>query len=181
MAKPIVGVMGPGEDASLSDREIAHQLGARIARQGWILLTGGRNTGVMEAASESAHAAGGIVVGILPGKDKKEASAHLDIAILTNLGEARNAVNVLTADVIVGIGMNPGTASEIAFAIKAEKPVLLLNCPPEGVAFFSYLKKVSPFYRGVLQTVPSVEECIEEIEKLLSSNPILTEGEYGGS
>lgn len=180
MAKPIIGVMGPGEDATGSDIAIAHQLGFHIARHGWILLTGGRNAGVMDAASEGAHAAGGIVLGILPGKDKNEASPHLDIAIITNLGEARNAVNVLTADVIVGIGMNPGTASEIAFAIKADKPVFLLNSPPEGITFFSYLKNASPSYRGHLQPVESAEECIKEIEKILSSNLILTGGEYSG-
>lgn len=181
MAKPIVGVMGPGEDAADLDIEIAHQLGFRIAQHGWILLTGGRNSGVMDAASEGAHSAGGTVLGILPGKDKREASTHLDIAILTNLGEARNVLNVLTSDVIVGIGMNPGTASEIAFAIKAEKPVFLLHSPPEGVAFFSYLKTTSPSYRGILQPVESVKECIEEIEKILSANLILTGDDYSGS
>ncbi len=79
---------------------------------------------------------GGLVLGILPGNDKTEASIHLDLAILTNLGEARNVLNVLTSDIVVGIGMNPGTASEIAHAIKANKDIILLNCPPAGKEFF---------------------------------------------
>lgn len=139
MAKPIVGVMGPGEDASASDRSVARRLGAGIARMGWILLTGGRSAGVMDAASEGAHEAGGLTLGILPGKDKAGASSHLDIAVLTGLGEARNVLNVQTADVVAAVGMNPGTASEIALAIKAGKGIVLLACPEAGRTFFTSL------------------------------------------
>ncbi len=49
MGQKIVGVMGPGQSATLSEREQAYQLGQLIAANGWILLTGGRNVGVMEA------------------------------------------------------------------------------------------------------------------------------------
>ena len=131
--------MGPGEDASDTDTELARLLGAAVALRGWVLLTGGRGVGVMDAAMSGAHSAGGLTLGILPGKDMQGASSHLDIAVLTNLGEARNALTVLTADVIVSIGMNPGTASEVALAIKAEKDVILLNCPPAGRDFFAGL------------------------------------------
>lgn len=154
MAKPIVGVMGPGEDAGESDKSVARRLGAGIARNGWILLTGGRSAGVMDAASGGAHEAGGFTLGILPGKDGTGASPHLDVAVLTGLGEARNVLNVQTSDVVVSVGMNPGTASEIALAIKAGKDVVLLNCPEAGRIFFESLGG------GRVRSAASVEDAL---------------------
>lgn len=162
--------MGPGEDAADLDIEIARQLGSVIAERGWILLTGGRSAGVMDAASEGARSAGGLTLGILPGKDKAEASTHLDIAVLTNLGEARNALNVLTADIIVGIGMNPGTASEIALAIKAEKEIILLNCPPSGKDFFTALGGAS------VHIAHTVNQAVQILNDSFKTNQILIEG-----
>ena len=49
----IIGVMGGGS-ASATDIQSAYQLGAFIAKQGWILLNGGRNTGIMEASAKGA-------------------------------------------------------------------------------------------------------------------------------
>lgn len=40
MRKIIIGVMGPGENATHTDIENAYQLGKLIAQQGWMLLTG---------------------------------------------------------------------------------------------------------------------------------------------
>lgn len=169
MTRPIVGIMGPGEDATDKDREVARRIGALIARQGWVLLTGGRKAGVMDAASEGARAAGGLVLGILPGNDKTDASIHLDLAILTNLGEARNVLNVLTSDIVVGIGMNPGTASEIAHAIKANKDIILLNCPPAGKEFFSVLGK------GRVRIADTVEEAECRLIECMKAHGIFME------
>jgi len=47
----IIGVMGPGTGAKAQDLENAYELGRLIAERGWVLLTGGRNVGVMDAAS----------------------------------------------------------------------------------------------------------------------------------
>lgn len=68
MAKTVIGVMGPGDNATKEECDSAFELGKLIANKGWILLTGGRNVGVMEAASRGAKEAGGLTIGILPGK-----------------------------------------------------------------------------------------------------------------
>ncbi|MDY6784798.1 MAG: TIGR00725 family protein [Cyanobacteriota bacterium] len=128
MRKIVVGVMGPGEGAIASDREMAYQLGKLIAEAGWVLLTGGRKTGVMEAASRGAKAAGGFVVGVLPGNDTRGVSEAVDLAIVTDLGNGRNNINVLSCDGIIACGMGLGTASEVALALKNGKMVVLLNC-----------------------------------------------------
>lgn len=65
--KPIIGVMGPGNPKDSSILKHAEELGRQIAKRNWILLTGGRKSGVMDAASKGANEAGGEVIGILPG------------------------------------------------------------------------------------------------------------------
>ena len=77
--KPIVGVMGPGKTETHMDSvdkhvDLAHELGKQIAAHGWLLLTGGRNLGVMDAACRGAKSAGGTTIGILPGPDAMDSS-----------------------------------------------------------------------------------------------------------
>ena len=75
----IVGVMGPGEGATARDREDAYQLGRAIAQEGWSLVTGGRNEGVMDSASRGAKEAGGLTIGVLPSSDKNGVSRFVDV------------------------------------------------------------------------------------------------------
>lgn len=127
LPKTIIGVMGPGEGASGDDLRLAEELGGKIARNDWVLLTGGRPEGVMHAASRGARSAGGLTLGILPGDDPGEASEFVDLPICTGMGSARNNINVLTSAVVVACGSGAGTLSEVMLACKAGKPVILLN------------------------------------------------------
>ena len=51
---PIVGVMGGGRNNATVDEE-ARQLGTLIAERGWVLLNGGRDTGVMQASARGTR------------------------------------------------------------------------------------------------------------------------------
>lgn len=139
MLKTIVGVMGPGDRASPIDLDNAYQLGRSIAQKGWVLLTGGRKVGVMDAASRGAKASGGLTVGILPTDSAEVVSEAVDIAIVTDLGNARNNINVLSSDVVIACGMGIGTASEVALALKNGKKAILLTQDPDSQRFFSNL------------------------------------------
>lgn len=139
MRRPIIGIMGPGENATQQDVQLAYQLGQQIAQQDWIVLTGGRSVGVMEAASRGAQQAGGLTIGILPGMDSSAASTAVEIVIPTGIGHGRNLINVLASQVVVACGMGSGTASEVSLALKVGKPVILLNCSPQTQAFFQSL------------------------------------------
>jgi len=126
-ARPVIGVMGPAAcDAATA--ALARAVGRGIAQRGALLLTGGR-TGVMEEASRGAREAGGTTIGILPGAGAGESPAnpYVDIPIYTGLGEARNWVNVCASDALIAIGGGFGTLSEIALALKARKPLVLLG------------------------------------------------------
>ena len=105
---------------------VAEQVGRQIARRGAVLVCGGRG-GVMEAACRGAKAEGGTTVGILPGLDRQEANAYVDIPIVTGLGEARNAIVVRTADAVVAVSGGYGTLSEIGLALKMGRPVVGLG------------------------------------------------------
>ncbi|HIK16668.1 MAG TPA: cytochrome [Leptolyngbyaceae cyanobacterium M33_DOE_097] len=163
---PVIGVMGPGETATPEDLQAAFELGQQIAIARWILLTGGRNTGVMDAASRGAKSANGFTVGVLPGSSKAGISAAVDLPILTGMGSARNAINVLSSDVVVACGMGAGTASEVALAIKAQKPVVLLNVNATGQQFFGELAP------QLVQIAMSVEGAIAQIKLFLSTGPM---------
>lgn len=156
-----MGVLGPGAGAREEDLAAARELGALVAREGWVLVTGGRAAGVMEAASRGAREAGGLTVGILPGEDASEASAFVDIPVVTGLGQARNNVNVLTSRALIACGAGAGTASEIALALKARRPVVLLDPTAEAEAFFTSIG------RGLVSVARDAREAVELVGEIL--------------
>ena len=141
MRKIVIGVMGPGESATESDVENASELGKLIAREGWVLLSGGRDTGVMDAVNKGAKEAGGLTVGIIPTNNNENTSKFVDIAIITGMGSARNNINVLSSEVVIVCGIGTGTASEAALALKAKKNVVLLTDNIDAKLFFQKLGK----------------------------------------
>jgi hypothetical protein len=162
MRKIMIGVMGPGSGASKTDQQNAYELGKLIAQEGWVLLTGGRNAGVMRAATEGAKAANGLTVGILPTADDRGISEAVDIAIITDMGNARNNINVLSSDVVVACGMGAGTASEVALALKGSKKVVLLTDNQESQLFFKGLSAEN------LLVAKTPASAIEMVKKVLN-------------
>jgi uncharacterized protein (TIGR00725 family) len=138
----IVGVMGQGEDADEFSIVQALELGALIAREGWIVLSGGRDAGVMRAVNRGAkQVPGSLTLGILPTAEAA-ASPDLDIVVVTGMHNARNNINVLSSDVVVACGAaGAGTVSECALALKAGKPLVLLSPDVESAALFQKLGK----------------------------------------
>jgi uncharacterized protein (TIGR00725 family) len=117
-----VAVIGPGDEPTVAAAEV----GRLIAERGAVLVCGGRG-GAMEAACRGAKEVGGLTVGILPGPDRSEANPFVDVVLPTGLGEARNALVVGAADVVIAIGGGYGTLSEIALALKVGKRVIGLG------------------------------------------------------
>jgi uncharacterized protein (TIGR00725 family) len=83
----------------------------------------------MEAAAKGARAEGGLTVGILPGERADDANPYIDLPIPTDMGHARNVVNVRSADAVIGVGGSYGTVSEIALALKMGIPVVAVSPP----------------------------------------------------
>ncbi len=151
--RTIVGVMGGavvGDDALQN----ARRLGRLIAEQDWVLLNGGRDAGIMAESARGASEAGGLVIGILPGDTVRGAAPHVDVAIPTGLGDARNAINVLASEVVIALPGGAGTLSEVALALKAGRPVIMLGFPL-GPPFSAH------YERGALVDAATPEEAIE--------------------
>jgi uncharacterized protein (TIGR00725 family) len=149
------------DDDTLGD---ARRTGALIAENGWVLLTGGRACGVMAAASDGASDAGGLVVGILPGDSREGAAPGVDIAIPTGMSDARNAISVLASQVVIALPGGAGTISEVALALKAERPVVLLGFPL-GNEFATY------YANGSLIDVETPDQAIAATRRILESGP----------
>lgn len=122
---PLIGVIGAGS-CSQAVEELAFEVGLEIARAKAVLVCGGLQ-GVMGAAARGAKQVGGHTVGILPGPNIVEANAYIDFPIATNMGHARNAIIVCTAQVLIAIAGSYGTLSEIALALKIGKGVIALE------------------------------------------------------
>jgi uncharacterized protein (TIGR00725 family) len=122
---PYVAVCGSGE-ATVQEATWAEEVGRLIAEAGAVLVCGGLG-GVMDSAARGCEARGGLSIGILPGARREAASPHLTVSIPSGLGEARNALVVRSADVVIAIGGEFGTLSEIALALKAGTPVVGLH------------------------------------------------------
>ena len=163
----IIGVMGPGDDASQRDIEAAEALGRMIAARGWITLSGGRDTGVMAAVTRGAAETGGLTVGILPGEDAHQCAPLLHLPIPTGMGNARNNINVLASDLLIAVAFRPGagTVSEIALALKAGKPLILLGDDPATTAFFQRLAG------GNVHLAANVDQAMAIAEQALSDSP----------
>jgi len=124
--KKIIGVIG--SDSLLPEKvtAIAEKIGGEIAQRGFVLMCGGRG-GVMEAACRGAKHHNGLTVGILPSLDKSQANVHVDVAIPTSLGYARNSIVASGPDVTIAIAGSAGTLSEIALALNYKKPVVIVE------------------------------------------------------
>jgi uncharacterized protein (TIGR00725 family) len=157
--KPVIGIMGAGEGATPTDTELAAQHGQLVAENGWVVLTGGRAAGVMQAASQGAkRVADSLVVGVLPSQSGS-VSPYVDVAIFTGLGNARNVVNVLSSDVVVACGVfGPGTTSEVALALKSGRSVVLLAPSREAEAFFLTLSPSCRVARTPQQAISVIAE-----------------------
>ena len=129
-----IGLIGSGRSHPKWD-DWAEEIGRGIAEAGGILVCGG-TSGVMASAARGARKAGGVTVGILPGAHADEANPFITIPIATGLGEGRNLLVVQSSDLLIAVGGGAGTLSEIGFALKLRKPLILLGSweikPPAG-------------------------------------------------
>jgi uncharacterized protein (TIGR00725 family) len=155
----IVGIMGSHRENAPSVND-ARVLGGAIAERGHILLTGG-GPGVMKAASEGAHSAGGLVIGILPTERKRPLPGYpndfVDIPIYTGMYDARNIINAKTPHIIIALGGGTGTLSEMAIAVRSGTPVIALHAPRmecDDVDLFT--------------PVTSVAEALQSLDEILS-------------
>ena len=170
MRRPVLAVVGSAVPQGRSAQD-AEELGALAAERGWVVITGGRAHGVMAAALRGAKARGGLAIGILPDATQ-EIAADADVAIITDMQNARNNVIVLTASVVVACGVDaPGTASEVSLALKNGRHVVLLNASDEAIRFF---ETISAKQRAFLHAAASPKEAMDCAETCRAAAGVVT-------
>ena len=120
-----IAVCGPAE-CTPTEAAHARAIGELLAARGIPVICGGGD-GVMAAVAAGVRGAGGIVIGIRPGPDRGDASPDLTAVVATNMGEARNAIIVQSADAVIAVGGSWGTLSEVALALRRGIPVVSLG------------------------------------------------------
>jgi uncharacterized protein (TIGR00725 family) len=122
-----VAVCGP---AAATAAEVAHarRVGELLAERGVTVLCGGGG-GVMAAVAAGARSRDGLVIGVRPDDDGASGpTSNVSAVIVTNMGQARNAILVWSADAVIAVGGSWGTLSEVALAMRRGGiPVVVLG------------------------------------------------------
>jgi uncharacterized protein (TIGR00725 family) len=116
-----ISVIGSGSEWEAQ----AEEVGRLLAGRGCTVVTGG-GAEVMATAARGAKQAGGRTIGILPGESPSEANVWIDFAVATGTGHARNLAVAASGEAVIAVGGSWGTMSEIAFARRLGRPVVLL-------------------------------------------------------
>jgi uncharacterized protein (TIGR00725 family) len=117
-----ISVVGSGAEHEAA----AEEVGRLLAERGCAVVTGGGGE-VMAAASRGAKAAGGTTIGILPGERSDDANPWVDHVVVTGIGHARNLAVVASGAAVIAIGGSWGTMSEVAFARRLGRRVVILE------------------------------------------------------
>jgi uncharacterized protein (TIGR00725 family) len=108
-------------------RAQAEEVGRLLAVAGCIVVCGGMDSGVMAAVARGAMRGGGRSIGLLPDLDRRHASPDLTFSLCTGIGHGRNLAVAASGDVVIAVGGEWGTLSEIGLARSVGRPVVLLS------------------------------------------------------
>jgi uncharacterized protein (TIGR00725 family) len=120
----VIGSSGAELDSELE--RLARDVGRLLAEAEVTVVCGGMG-GVMEAACRGAGEAGGEAIGIVPGHEVSEANEFCTHVVATGIGHARNLAVVSSGEVVIAIGGEWGTLSEIGFARAIGRSVIVLR------------------------------------------------------
>jgi uncharacterized protein (TIGR00725 family) len=139
---------------------LAEELGAAIAKQDCILVTGA-TTGLPDLVARAFRNSGGFALGVSPAENRQQHLSRYglpedgaDVIIFTGFGyKGRNVINVRSADIVLIVGGATGTLNEFTIAYDEGKIIGVLedsggiadhirdiikvcNKPPIGQVFF---------------------------------------------
>ena len=118
--------------------DLAHRVGAAIARRGWTLVSGGGNVSAMGAVAAGARAEGGRTVGVIPKSlvHRELADIEADELVVTDTMRQRKQVMEDRSNAFLALPGGIGTCEELFETWTAgylgmhDKPVVLLD--PDG-------------------------------------------------
>lgn len=140
------GVIGP-RTAAPEQAAMAEALGAALAAAGIPVLCGGKS-GVMEAVARGCTQNGGFCLAFLPEEDWRVANDFVTMPLATGIGKARNVLIAQASAVLIAVGGEYGTLSEVAFGLHFDKPVFGL-CGAPDVPGVRHCASVAEVMEGV--------------------------------
>jgi len=125
---------GSSELSDPAYTEAARAFGAQTAAAGWRLVYGGGGVGLMGASARAAHAAGGRVLGVMPGflRSRERLFDEVETLIVPSMHE-RKTIMYDQSDVFVVAPGGVGTLEEAIEVLSWKrldlhsKPVIFLN------------------------------------------------------
>ncbi len=118
---PQISVTGSA-DAPPESIRAARRVGRALGQNDAVLVCGGGG-GVMEAACRGIQETGGTSIGVLKGRDLSAGNPHLDLRLPSGVGHARNLTVALSGQAMIAVDGRLGTLTELAFALKFDRPV----------------------------------------------------------
>ena len=168
-----------------SDPAYAHsatELGTALATEGWRLVYGAGDVGLMGRTARAAQAAGGDTFGVIPIHlfEREVGKRDLSTFIVTENMHERKKVMYMNSDAIVMLPGGAGSVDEFFEVLTwrqlglHQKPIILLNSAgywdPLNALITHVIdqKFADPSLAGFIQTVPDVPALIETLRARLS-------------
>ena len=153
-------------------RALARELGAGIARRGWLLVYGGARIGLMGELADAALAAGGRVEGVI--LDTFARVAHQRLHVLDTVGDMRSRKAALAhrGDAFVTLPGGFGTLEELSEILVERqlgfhaKPLVVVNHQGFWDPLLALVERqiadglVDPAYRSLLTVVPDADAAL---------------------
>ncbi len=168
---------GSYEGAKPAYREAASALGALLAANGIRLVFGGGDIGMMGAAADGALAAGGEVIGVIPGHLKEREVGHLGVTTLHVVGTMHERKERMFAlsDACAILPGGLGTLDEALEVLTWKqlrlhaKPIVIVDIAEYWQPFLALIEQViaerfaEAAARELYMVVSSVDEVIPAI------------------
>ena len=162
--------------------QAAEALGQAIAAEGWRLVYGAGDVGLMGAVARSAQGAGADTFGVIPRHllDLEVGKTDLTRFVVTETMHERKKVMVMNADAIVVLPGGAGSLDEFFEVLTWRqlglhaKPILLLDVAGYWAPLRALLAHVieegfaDASLAGFVQTVPDVPAAVAALRRALS-------------
>jgi uncharacterized protein (TIGR00730 family) len=170
----------PGSDPAYA--KAAAETGDALARDGFRLVYGAGDAGLMGAVARAAQAAGGTTFGVIPAHLMRAEVGKRDLTtfVVTETMHERKKVMFMNADAIVTLPGGPGSLDELFEVLTwrqlglHEKPVFLLNLGGYWDPLLALIDTIvaqgfaDPAFLDYLTPVPSVSDLMVSLRSALS-------------
>ena len=148
--KSVCVYCGSRNGANNAYSDAARRFGTLLAQEGWRLVYGAGDVGLMGEVARAAQSAGGETFGVIPVHLVKREVGKTDLThfVITETMHERKKVMIMNADAVVVLPGGPGSLDELFEALTwrqlglHDKPILVMNVDGYWDALQSLLDQV---------------------------------------